>query len=636
MVQNSKVKLVQHMYSEVIDLNDKKGPPTAGQRIRVQCNALVSALMDCSPHYVRCIKSNDDKRALHIDTNRVRHQSKYLGLSENIKVRRAGFAYRAEYHRFLERFNVLSKKTYPEWRGSDKSGCKEIIKAVAAQIPGLDQGEVQLGTSKIFIRQPETYFDLERLREVRMGDFVVCIQRAYRRYIHRKAFVVMQFAVAKLYKQNQKSRRRDSIFRPFIGDYLESSIPVSHFEEVKDAIFRVIDYYSMTENIIFIDAQCQQLYKNPVGSNVESNLRNVIIALTDGALYILEMLPYQSTPLKLSGMTIPDLKTMPRVVLRRRLVLDNSHLRGIVMSRYADNAFIISTAPQDLANATAQDKSHWIEDNAVTECPISKEPFTFFRRRHHCRLSGNIYSSNCCNFKQLLPDFGFTSQVILGDDSIGLSSTDPVEDVVLFCDKKSELLEQVITAWNSKNKNLNLNVSFSDNVTLRRSVTPSITVLPCDNISFRKDANVPDEGVRITGNLPNDLTVLAPAGLPHDLVEQRQKAAADRRKKAEKRRKKEEAARAERKAIKEAEREEQRRVRQQEKRAKAAKEKEAKKIAEQEKVDAAAARSKAMSGARKFGEKSKSAVPKSGPVNGGAGSELAAKMAARRAKMDST
>ena len=75
-------------------------------------------------------------------------KAKYLGLSENIKVRRAGFAYRAEYHRFsynlnnfftrcswfnffhrfLERFNLLSEKTYPEWRGTDMNGCKEIIK----------------------------------------------------------------------------------------------------------------------------------------------------------------------------------------------------------------------------------------------------------------------------------------------------------------------------------------------------------------------------------------------------------------------------------------------------------------------------------------------------------------------------
>ncbi len=57
----------------------------------------------------RSIKSNDAKAPLTVDQDRAVHQVKYLGLSENIKVRRAGFAYRAEYHRFLDRFNILSK-----------------------------------------------------------------------------------------------------------------------------------------------------------------------------------------------------------------------------------------------------------------------------------------------------------------------------------------------------------------------------------------------------------------------------------------------------------------------------------------------------------------------------------------------
>ena len=63
------------------------GGVSAGTRIRVQCNALVTALKECTPHYVRCIKSNDQKQPLTVDPQRVQHQVKYLGLVENIKVR---------------------------------------------------------------------------------------------------------------------------------------------------------------------------------------------------------------------------------------------------------------------------------------------------------------------------------------------------------------------------------------------------------------------------------------------------------------------------------------------------------------------------------------------------------------------
>ena len=36
----------------------------------------------------------------------IRHQVKYLGLMENLRVRRAGFAYRRKYEAFLQRWGV--------------------------------------------------------------------------------------------------------------------------------------------------------------------------------------------------------------------------------------------------------------------------------------------------------------------------------------------------------------------------------------------------------------------------------------------------------------------------------------------------------------------------------------------------
>lgn len=53
LLQTSSNKLVTHLFPEVIDYDDKKQPPTAGNKIRVQCQDLVTALMSCAPHYVR-------------------------------------------------------------------------------------------------------------------------------------------------------------------------------------------------------------------------------------------------------------------------------------------------------------------------------------------------------------------------------------------------------------------------------------------------------------------------------------------------------------------------------------------------------------------------------------------------------
>lgn len=43
------------------------------------------------------------KSSVLFDDARCQHQVAYLGLVENVMVRRAGFAYRQYYHRFLQR-----------------------------------------------------------------------------------------------------------------------------------------------------------------------------------------------------------------------------------------------------------------------------------------------------------------------------------------------------------------------------------------------------------------------------------------------------------------------------------------------------------------------------------------------------
>ncbi|KAL7977827.1 hypothetical protein Chor_010779 [Crotalus horridus] len=65
------------------------------------------------PYYVRCIKPNDHKSPLLFDEERCRHQVSYLGLLENVRVRRAGFAYRQPYHRFLLRYKMTCEYTWP-------------------------------------------------------------------------------------------------------------------------------------------------------------------------------------------------------------------------------------------------------------------------------------------------------------------------------------------------------------------------------------------------------------------------------------------------------------------------------------------------------------------------------------------
>jgi myosin-1 len=65
---------------------------------------LVKILTSKEPFYVRCIKPNEAKSPSLLDEQRVQHQVSYLGLIENVRVRRAGFAHRQRYDKFLKRY----------------------------------------------------------------------------------------------------------------------------------------------------------------------------------------------------------------------------------------------------------------------------------------------------------------------------------------------------------------------------------------------------------------------------------------------------------------------------------------------------------------------------------------------------
>ncbi|XP_076333523.1 LOW QUALITY PROTEIN: unconventional myosin-Ie-like [Tachypleus tridentatus] len=103
LMQTSDNPFIVNLFPENVSSTIRTRPTTAGSKIRTQANKLVEALTKCTPHYIRCIKPNASKKAHDWDEPRVKHQVEYLGLKENIRVRRAGFAYRRPFDKFLLR-----------------------------------------------------------------------------------------------------------------------------------------------------------------------------------------------------------------------------------------------------------------------------------------------------------------------------------------------------------------------------------------------------------------------------------------------------------------------------------------------------------------------------------------------------
>jgi myosin-1 len=92
----------------------------------------------------------------------VEHQVKYLGLLENVRVKRAGYAYRHFFHVFLRRFTPLMPT--PPTTGEGQ-GCKEFVNWACSQFKNIDPEEFGVGKTKIFVKSPETIWFLEEKLE---------------------------------------------------------------------------------------------------------------------------------------------------------------------------------------------------------------------------------------------------------------------------------------------------------------------------------------------------------------------------------------------------------------------------------------------------------------------------------------
>ncbi len=129
-MQSSGNPFIVALFPEDTSASQSKRPTTAGFKIKSSAADLMTALSRCSPHYIRCIKPNDEKKASTYDDKRVAHQVQYLGLLENVKVRRAGFAFRAEFARFVQRYKKTSPHTWGmwgEWTGNPQQGAQIIL-----------------------------------------------------------------------------------------------------------------------------------------------------------------------------------------------------------------------------------------------------------------------------------------------------------------------------------------------------------------------------------------------------------------------------------------------------------------------------------------------------------------------------
>ncbi|KAM9230083.1 unconventional myosin-Ia [Dugong dugon] len=182
-----------------------KRPPTAGAQFKNSVAILMKNLYSKNPNYIRCIKPNEHQQHGQFSSELVANQALYLGLLENVRVRRAGYAYRQGYGPFLERYRMLSRSTWPHWKEGAREGVEKIIGELSVA-----SEELAFGKTKIFIRNPKTLFYVEEQRRLRLQQLATLIQKTYRGWRCRTSYQLMrksQILISSWFRGNMQKKR---------------------------------------------------------------------------------------------------------------------------------------------------------------------------------------------------------------------------------------------------------------------------------------------------------------------------------------------------------------------------------------------------------------------------------------------
>ncbi|XP_067154727.1 myosin-IIIb [Apteryx mantelli] len=137
---------------------------TMASYFRYSLMDLLSKMVVGQPHFIRCIKPNDDREALTFSHERVLVQLRYTGILETVKIRQKGYSHRILFEEFVKRYYYLAFKAHETPLGS-RENCLAILEKSK-----LDN--CILGKTKVFLK----YYHIEQLnlflREV-IGRVVV-------------------------------------------------------------------------------------------------------------------------------------------------------------------------------------------------------------------------------------------------------------------------------------------------------------------------------------------------------------------------------------------------------------------------------------------------------------------------------
>ncbi|XP_045888019.1 myosin-IIIa isoform X2 [Micropterus dolomieu] len=163
---------------------------TVASYFRYSLMDLLSKMVAGQPHFVRCIKPNNDRHANKFDREKVLVQLRYTGVLETAKIRRQGYSHRILFANFIKRYYILAFHAHEEPAGTPET-CTAILEKAKLE-------NWAMGKTKVFLK----YYHVEHLN--------LMVQQGTKRIILLQAYV-RGWLGAKRYRRILKEREQSAL-----------------------------------------------------------------------------------------------------------------------------------------------------------------------------------------------------------------------------------------------------------------------------------------------------------------------------------------------------------------------------------------------------------------------------------------
>ncbi|XP_022688836.1 myosin-IIIb-like isoform X3 [Varroa jacobsoni] len=155
------------------DPKQSKAIQTMGGYFRYSLMSLLQKMISGSPHFVRCIKPNEQRTPMRLQKDKVLNQLRCTGVLETIRIRQMGYSHRLTFLDFLKRYRFLGF-SFNARIAPNRENCKLLLKRL--RIEGY-----ALGKSKVFLKYYHVEY-LSRQYEMQIAR-IVRVQAQCRRWL---------------------------------------------------------------------------------------------------------------------------------------------------------------------------------------------------------------------------------------------------------------------------------------------------------------------------------------------------------------------------------------------------------------------------------------------------------------------